>query len=29
VQEAHITVIQILCGMVEETLFADVPKVHD
>lgn len=29
IQEAHITVIQILCGMVEETLFADVPKVHD
>jgi len=29
IQEAHITVIQILCGMVEETLFGDVPKVHD
>lgn len=29
IQEAHITVIQILCGMVEETLFADVPKIHD
>jgi D-sedoheptulose 7-phosphate isomerase len=29
VQEAHITVIQILCGMVEEALFSDVPKIHD
>jgi D-sedoheptulose 7-phosphate isomerase len=29
VQEAHITVIQILCGIIEETLFPDVPKIHD
>lgn len=28
IQEAHITVIQILCGIVEATLFPDAPKAH-
>lgn len=28
VQEAHIAVIQIICGLVEETMFPDAPKAH-
>jgi len=28
IQEAHITVIQILCGIIEESLFPDAPKAH-
>lgn len=28
IQEVHITVIQILCGIVEESLFPDAPKAH-
>jgi D-sedoheptulose 7-phosphate isomerase len=28
IQEAHITVIQILCGLVEDALFPDAPKAH-
>jgi D-sedoheptulose 7-phosphate isomerase len=28
IQEAHITVIQILCGLIEESLFPDAPKAH-
>ena len=28
IQEAHITVIQILCGIIESTLFPDAPKAH-
>ncbi len=28
IQEAHITVIQILCGIIEEALFPDAPKTH-
>ncbi len=28
VQEAHITVIQILCGLIEDALFPDAPKAH-
>ncbi|MBI4052145.1 MAG: D-sedoheptulose 7-phosphate isomerase [Elusimicrobia bacterium] len=28
IQESHITVLQILCGLVEDALFATAPKVH-
>lgn len=28
VQEAHIAVIQVICGLVEETMFPDAPKAH-
>jgi len=28
IQEAHIAVIQILCGIVEEAMFPDAPKAH-
>lgn len=28
IQEAHIAVIQALCGLIEETLFPDAPKSH-
>jgi len=28
IQEAHIAVIQALCGLIEETLFPDAPKAH-
>ncbi|MBI3547896.1 MAG: D-sedoheptulose 7-phosphate isomerase [Elusimicrobia bacterium] len=28
IQEAHITVIQILCDLVEEAMFPDAPKAH-
>lgn len=28
IQEAHITVIQILCGLIEDTVFPDAPKAH-
>lgn len=28
IQEAHITVIQILCGLIEDALFPDAPKAH-
>ncbi|MFH2205108.1 MAG: D-sedoheptulose 7-phosphate isomerase [Elusimicrobiota bacterium] len=28
IQEVHITVIQILCGQIEEALFPDAPKAH-
>jgi D-sedoheptulose 7-phosphate isomerase len=28
IQEVHITVIQILCGIVEEAMFPDAPKAH-
>ena len=28
IQEAHITIIQILCDIVEESLFPDAPKAH-
>ncbi|TBR17646.1 SIS domain-containing protein [bacterium] len=28
VQEAHITVIQILCGLIEDAMFPDAPKAH-
>lgn len=28
IQEAHITVIQIWCGLIEESLFPDAPKAH-
>lgn len=28
IQEAHIAVIQILCGAIEEALFPDAPKAH-
>ena len=28
IQEAHITVLQILCGLVEDALFAEAPKAH-
>ena len=28
IQEVHITVIQILCDLVEESLFPDAPKAH-
>ena len=28
VQEAHIAVIQIICGMVEDAMFPDAPKAH-
>lgn len=28
IQEAHITVIQIVCGIVEDTMFPDAPKAH-
>ncbi|PCI38632.1 MAG: phosphoheptose isomerase [Elusimicrobia bacterium] len=28
IQEVHITVIQILCGLIEEALFPDAPKAH-
>ena len=27
-QEAHIAVIQIICGLVEESMFPDAPKAH-
>ncbi len=28
IQEAHITIIQIWCGLIEEALFPDAPKAH-
>jgi D-sedoheptulose 7-phosphate isomerase len=28
IQEAHITVIQIWCGLIEDALFPDAPKAH-
>jgi D-sedoheptulose 7-phosphate isomerase len=28
IQEAHITVLQTLCGLVEDAMFADAPKAH-
>jgi len=28
IQEAHIALIQALCGLIEETLFPDAPKTH-
>lgn len=28
VQEAHIAIIQIWCGLIEDALFADAPKAH-
>jgi len=28
IQEAHIAVIQILCGLIEDALFPDAPKAH-
>jgi D-sedoheptulose 7-phosphate isomerase len=28
IQEAHITVIQIWCGILEDTLFPDAPLAH-
>ena len=28
IQETHITVIQILCGLIEDALFPDAPKAH-
>ena len=28
IQEAHITVIQIWCGLIEDSLFPDAPKAH-
>ena len=28
IQEAHIAVIQIVCGIIEDTLFPDAPKAH-
>lgn len=28
IQEAHITIIQIWCGIIEDTLFPDAPKAH-
>ncbi len=28
IQEAHITVIQILCGIIEDAIFPDAPKAH-
>lgn len=28
IQEAHITIIQIWCGILEDTLFPDAPKAH-
>lgn len=28
IQEAHITAIQILCGIIEDSLFPDAPKAH-